>query len=164
MEQGLVREVRARRHAPVWRRDDDTEQAFTLKLTAAGLNAVAADSSDANEEATFQKQNGDVIELETSPDRIESSDAGPGEEAGEDKAALRVPRAGTKISTVIDMLGCDAGATIDELVTATGWLPHTTRAALTGLRKRGLEIGRRKATDQHASAYVIAERNGAAQG
>ena len=28
-----------------------------------------------------------------------------------------------------------------ELVAATGWLPHTTRAALTGLRKRGYAVG-----------------------
>ena len=31
-------------------------------------------------------------------------------------------------------------ATIDEIVAATGWLPHTARAALTGLRKRGYAI------------------------
>lgn len=29
------------------------------------------------------------------------------------------------------------GASLDELAGATGWLPHTTRAALTGLRKKG---------------------------
>ena len=34
------------------------------------------------------------------------------------------------------------GATLDALVNATGWLPHTTRAVLTGLRKRGFEIDR----------------------
>ncbi len=28
-------------------------------------------------------------------------------------------------------------------MTATGWLPHTTRAALTGLRKRGFMVERR---------------------
>lgn len=30
-----------------------------------------------------------------------------------------------------------SGASIEELPSATGWLPHTTRAALTGLLKRG---------------------------
>ena len=34
------------------------------------------------------------------------------------------------------------GATLDELVASTGWLPHTTRAAMTGLRKRGFAIER----------------------
>jgi hypothetical protein len=34
----------------------------------------------------------------------------------------------------------DEGATFDQMIAATGWLPHTTRAALTGLRKRGYAI------------------------
>ena len=34
----------------------------------------------------------------------------------------------------------DVGATLDQMIAATGWLPHTTRAALTGLKKRGYVI------------------------
>ena len=34
-----------------------------------------------------------------------------------------------------------AGERRGLLVAATGWLPHTTRAALTGLRKRGYAVG-----------------------
>jgi hypothetical protein len=34
----------------------------------------------------------------------------------------------------------DEGATLDQMIAATGWLPHTTRAALTGLRKKGYAI------------------------
>ena len=34
----------------------------------------------------------------------------------------------------------DEGATLDQMIKATGWLPHTTRAALTGLRKKGYVI------------------------
>ena len=52
------------------------------------------------------------------------------------------PRAGTKQALVIEMLRAKGGATLDALVEATGWLPHTTRAALTGLRKRGFSIER----------------------
>jgi hypothetical protein len=42
------------------------------------------------------------------------------------------------------MLERDEGATIQQIVDATGWLPHTTRAALTGLKKRGFEISSEK--------------------
>ncbi len=49
------------------------------------------------------------------------------------KAAPEVNRGGTKQARVIALLERDSGATLDELVAATGWLPHTTRAALTGL-------------------------------
>jgi len=34
----------------------------------------------------------------------------------------------------------DEGATIDQMIAAMGWLPHTTRAALTGLRKSGYAV------------------------
>lgn len=34
----------------------------------------------------------------------------------------------------------DEGATLNEMIAATGWLPHTTRAALTGLTKKGYVI------------------------
>jgi hypothetical protein len=36
---------------------------------------------------------------------------------------------------VIALLQQEQGATLAELIATTGWLPHTTRAALTGLRK-----------------------------
>jgi hypothetical protein len=41
-----------------------------------------------------------------------------------------------------------------ELIEATGWLPHTTRAALTGLRKKGHAIARGKRDD--ATCYTLA--------
>lgn len=34
----------------------------------------------------------------------------------------------------------DEGATLDQMIALTGWLPHTTRAALTGLRSKGYVI------------------------
>ena len=52
----------------------------------------------------------------------------------------RSPRAGSKLDRILGMLSADKGATLDELTRATGWLPHTARAALTGLRKRGCEV------------------------
>ena len=41
---------------------------------------------------------------------------------------------------VIGLLQRTGGATLDEMVTATGWLPHSTRAALTGLKKKGSQV------------------------
>ena len=50
----------------------------------------------------------------------------------------------TKIGKVIALLERKDGATLDEMVEATGWLPHTVRAALTGLKKKGHTIKRDK--------------------
>lgn len=54
------------------------------------------------------------------------------------------PRPGSKIETVLALLGQEEGASPAELIDATGWLPHTMRAALTGLRKKGHGIERGK--------------------
>lgn len=53
----------------------------------------------------------------------------------------------TKADSVLAMLRRDEGATLDEMISATGWLPHTTRAALTGLRKKGHTIEKGKRGD-----------------
>ena len=53
----------------------------------------------------------------------------------------------TKTCAVLTLLHRDKGASLTELVEATGWQPHTTRAMLTGLRKKGHAIERRKRDD-----------------
>jgi hypothetical protein len=48
-----------------------------------------------------------------------------------------------------------AGATIDDLMTATNWQSHSVRAALTGLRNEGREIVRVR-NDAGVTQYRIA--------
>jgi hypothetical protein len=48
----------------------------------------------------------------------------------------------TKSAIVTRLLNRQKGATIAELTKATGWLPHSCRAFLTGLRKKGHAITR----------------------
>lgn len=50
----------------------------------------------------------------------------------------------TKTAQVLALLTRPEGATLDQLVTATGWLPHTARAAMTCLKKKGHLIGSEK--------------------
>jgi DNA-binding IclR family transcriptional regulator len=57
---------------------------------------------------------------------------------------VAAPRDGSKLAQVIELLRRADGATIVDLTQATGWLPHTTRAALTGLRKRGYAVIRER--------------------
>ena len=59
-----------------------------------------------------------------------------------------------KTEAVIALLGRPEGATIADLVEATSWLPHTTRAALTGLKKKGKVITKAKRGD--VTCYFIA--------
>jgi len=54
------------------------------------------------------------------------------------------------------MLRTSEGVTIAELAEAMGWLPHTTRAVLTGLRKRGYLLTLDRSDAGRGSAYCIA--------
>lgn len=56
--------------------------------------------------------------------------------------APAAPHAGGKQALVIALLHRPEGASIAELMAATGRLAHSTRAALTGLRKKGHAIER----------------------
>lgn len=46
-------------------------------------------------------------------------------------------RTQSKVVQVMELLQRPEGATITQLIEITCWLPHSTRAALTGLRKQG---------------------------
>ena len=127
---GLVREIEAKPQAPIWRRDDAGE-GYGLKLTAAGLKAIAVEEGSP-----------DAIEPGEAPQPQAKNGASPDE--GGHPARLAAPRGGSKLALVIELLQRADGATIVDLTQATGWLPHTTRAALTGLRKRGYAVIRER--------------------
>ena len=121
---GLVREIEAKPGAPIWRRDD-AGLGYALKLTAAGLKAIAVDEGSQ-----------DAIEPGPAPEPQAKNGASP--------ARVAAPRDGSKLALVIELLRRADGATIVDLTQATGWLPHTTQAALTGLRKRGYAVIRER--------------------
>jgi hypothetical protein len=46
----------------------------------------------------------------------------------------------TKHQQIIDMLSRDAGATLEDMSNAANWLTHSTRAFLSGLKKRDYNV------------------------
>ena len=108
---GLVREIRAKTGMPVWRRDE-AGQSYALKLTAAGLKAIAV--GDGSEAAIAPRE---APQSRPSPDT--SSASGPG--TIDEHAQTLTPRAGSKLARVIDLLQRPEGATIPSLTEATGW-------------------------------------------
>jgi hypothetical protein len=64
------------------------------------------------------------------------------------------PRGPTKQAVIIGLLQRQAGATLADLAAATGWLPHTTRAALTRLRQAGHVVDKTKG--ETGAVYRIA--------
>ena len=56
-------------------------------------------------------------------------------------------RTESKKDRLICMLSRDGGTTITAISSALGWQPHTTRAAITGLRKAGHKVETAKPED-----------------
>jgi Protein of unknown function (DUF3489) len=128
--EGFAKEIKAKVGAPIWHRDSENDQAYSLKLSAAGAKAIATC------EAQCGKQGPEAPAQEPLPDSTASSET-VRNAAEAEKAA---PRKGSKLASLITLLRRPEGATIGVLTKATGWLPHTTRAAITGVRKRGYSV------------------------
>jgi len=149
LARGLVNEVPSGLDT-AWRRDEAEGQSYALMITQAGRAAINVEEPGEQPNARGEK-----------PARKSRRAAKPAGRKGAKRAAGdAAPRAGSKLALVIDMLGARGGATIDALVKATGWLPHTTRAALTGLRKRGYRIEKDRGDDD-ATRYRVIGRSAA---
>jgi len=78
------------------------------------------------------------------------ADAPGTEPAGGAAAPLQT----TKRDLVLALLRQAGGASLADITQATGWLPHSTRAALTRLRKKGHAIESRRIGK--LTTYVLA--------
>ncbi len=72
-------------------------------------------------------------------------------------------RAGSKQERLIGLLFREGGAGIAEISATLDWLPHTARAALTGLRRKGFPIERMVSSDGKSSVYRIVLTEGTAE-
>ena len=131
---GLLAEKPATPEAQSWREGEDGRR-MTLVITEAGLQAI--DGAPARE----PKQQPTRGKTRAKKPRPARKIARPKPKDEKQKAA---PRKGTKQALLIRLLKRKTGATIDEMIKATGWQAHSVRAALTGLRKRGIEVTRER--------------------
>lgn len=115
LTRGFAEERQTNDAAAVRRNEDDTR--YGIFVTDTGMAAIGIEAAS------------DVGSVDT------TSAALP--------APAGAPRT-SKINAVVALLSRNDGATLPDLIEATGWLPHTTRAALTGLRKKGHDIARGK--------------------
>ncbi|MEJ7927929.1 DUF3489 domain-containing protein [Sphingobium sp. AN641] len=122
IRRGLAVETELASGADVWRTQDN--RSFGVAISDKGRAAI-------------EVRRGDIVPVH------EDDVAAPSIDASAAPASGPLPPR-SKSAAVLTMLRQDEGATLDELVAATGWLPHTTRAALSELRKKGHAIERGK--------------------
>ncbi len=84
------------------------------------------------------------------PDLPASGPADSSAEAEPSDVTATPSRPGGKLGAVIDAIARPQGASLDELTALSGWLPHTTRAAVTRLRQRGHDVTLRKVEGRRA--------------
>jgi hypothetical protein len=137
---GFLKEVRVKRDQPIWRNDEE-DKPLGLKITKAGSAAigVADESPDEDDPAAEPRRK-------------------PKQQAPEEITAAREPRPGSKQAQIIALMRRKNGASLNDMVEATEWLPHTTRAALTGLRKRGYAVEKGK-SPKGKTVYRISAEN-----
>jgi hypothetical protein len=113
LARGLIKESVATDHNTVWRHND-ARGPVTLCATPLAYAAL-----------------GITDDLEGQPDSLVNTKAAS-------MPAQR--RSGTKQEAVIAMLRAEGGATIDDIVAATSWAPHTARGFLSGTLKKKLGL------------------------
>ena len=155
VEAGIVKEIRAKAGAPIWRRDEETGRTYALKLTAAGIKAIAVDETPPSQAEAEGRADHLLVSADPKPEPGSAPATFLDSAKGGAASTPKFPRRGTKIAEVIELLQRSDGVTLDELVANTGWLPHTARAALTGLRRRGYAVGINRTDKARGSVYRI---------
>ena len=130
MTKGLVAEIDAGEDDPVWRTGENNRRT-TLRVTDAAFAALNLEPHDAAT-AADDGQETEATGVDTTP-----ADEAP---VGPTAPATRKVRAGTKQALLIEMLQRPEGATIEEIVEAFGWQPHTVRGAIAGALKKKLGL------------------------
>jgi len=146
LKRDLIKETRAKRDDTVWRHDEEGGR-MTLVATK---DAFAALGIDPREEAPGS-------EAESADEAPAKVEAKPNTPAKKPKTkAPKPPRKDSKQAQLIAMLRRAKGATIDEVVEALGWQPHTVRGAIAGALKKklGLEVTSEK-DDKRGRIYRV---------
>jgi hypothetical protein len=171
LHKGLLEEIATKAAEHVWRTEGDGAR-FILKATPAACEALGLEPTNEGRGAASEgeasgpsstkipgpasagsprgRKPRQAAQAAAGAARAEVAGTGPAKGSGGDVAPLRVDgdksRAGTKQAALIAMLRQPDGASIDEIVAATGWQPHTVRGAIAGALKKklGLTIGSEK--------------------
>lgn len=106
----------------MWRETGDGH-GTTLIATEAGLEAIGIEPLAASAAAIARR---------TKPKPEQARD--------DDTAKPVAIRAGTRQAQIIGMLQRPEGATVAEMVAATGWLGHTVRGSISGTLKKKLGL------------------------
>jgi hypothetical protein len=143
IKHGLVHERPAARDEEHWR--EEKGQKLTLIMTESGLKAVGAEPDEGHSPLpTPAKPGGKKVKSKVIETKEKPNTARP------------TAAKGTKQALLIDLLKRKTGATIDEVIKATGWQAHSVRGTISGTLKKklGLTVDS-KAVEGRGRVYQI---------
>lgn len=143
---GLVEEVEAGRDNPIWRTDGNGLK-FTLLATNTAFQTLGIEpetlpipGSGADDLGIGPEQADKAAHSGTGGEQVQSRpvEAGGAELAPTTRKASA--RTNSKQARLIAMLKLSEGASLDEIIAATGWQAHTVRGAIAGALKKKLGL------------------------
>ena len=132
LKKGLVAERPAAADEAHWRETRDGGRT-ALAITDTGLQAIGVDA----DEKTSKESPSTKPKPRQRRRRAERKSSGAKPNGKTSPAAARP---GTKQALMIDLLKRKKGATIEEIVAATGWQAHSVRGAISGTLKKKLGL------------------------
>ena len=151
LKKGLVAERPAAADEAHWRETRDGGRT-ALVITEVGLQAIGVEV----DRKTSKQSSSTKAQPKQRRRRAERKPSGAKPNGKTSPAAARP---GTKQALLIDLLKRKKGATIEEIVKATGWQPHSIRGAISGTLKKklGLVVTSERIGDR-GRVYQIADR------
>jgi hypothetical protein len=140
LKRKLVAERPAKVEDPLWRKDA-SERHLTLRLTPAGFEAINLEAPE-----DLKSTPGQALNAEKTPRRANKhSDRKASPRSKQKKAKTHrnerpKTRSASKTETVLNLLKRTNGASLTDMIKATGWQPHSVRGFLSAVVKKKLRL------------------------
>jgi hypothetical protein len=140
---------------------------LTAVITAQGAFTMTIEEQAAATSATSQEQKAEMPKAAPQKPRVAPAKARSGKKATPTKKTPKAPkkpaaaktegaREGSKTAKVLDLLKRSDGATLKEIMKATGWQPHSVRGFISGTlgKKMGLTVTSTKGEDRERTYSI----------
>jgi hypothetical protein len=134
LTRGLITERPIESGEEVWRNSEEVGRT-TLVISELGLEAIGISATEVPERDGNQTPHGDetiTVNSGSTDNRHERSIP--------DGAVSTLPKAGSKLDALVTALRRAEGATIADLMGATGWQAHSVRGGISGSLKKKLKL------------------------